>query len=111
MSEQHVHEWDNEYKENPNCLICKVCKMCYCQAHEIELEQQLAAANPQAIIELLDRLALAEKVAEAASEFCQTAVYVQSEYIDRSHACLTSTDAVAKMRHFVKEWQNVKEVT
>lgn len=47
--EEHEHNWDKDYKENPNCLICTVCKMCYCQAREIELESQLAAANARVV--------------------------------------------------------------
>jgi len=42
---EHKHEWDEEYKENPNCLICKECKMCYCQAREIDLEFKLTASQ------------------------------------------------------------------
>ena len=71
--------------------------------HEVLVYQQ--AENDRLRDEAEKEIAKLTEVAKAAEEFCQTAVYVQSQYSDDGSPCAkTSMDAVSKLNYFVKQW-------
>ena len=97
------HDWDEEYEENPNCLICKVCKMCYCQAHEIDLESQLTAANAR-VAELEKENARQKRLATI-SRLCKNVQACRAEQAEAKLEVQTETALQERARREQAEAQ------